>query len=238
VDDHVQRDSCLAAPNRAKAERYATDFSESDIGGTLNLSSAQWSDGAILMLRDAKAGVIPALADAWPPRLELDGFTYRGAGAAEKFEDWLRKLARYAPQPYDQLASVVRSQGDSALATKIAYSGRDRERSEASGSSWVWLTVLKLLIGYGYYPYFAIFWVISLIMVGAIVLRASGEGLRNGMPFGLAYSFDMLLPIIRLRDRHYQIDLKTWVRYYFYGQKIMGYVLASFLIAGLAGLSK
>jgi hypothetical protein len=95
-----------------------------------------------------------------------------------------------------------------------------------------------LLIGYGYYPYFAIFWVISLIMVGAIVLRASGEGLRNGMPFGLAYSFDMLLPIIRLRDRHYQIDLKTWVRYYFYGQKIMGYVLASFLIAGLAGLSK
>jgi hypothetical protein len=25
-----------------------------------------------------------------------------------------------------------------------------------------------------------------------------------------------------LRDRHYQIDLKTWARYYFYGHKIMG----------------
>ena len=84
----------------------------------------------------------------------------------------------------------------------------------------------------------AIFWVIGLVMAGAIVLRASGEGRRNGMPFGLAYSFDILLPIIRLRDRHYQIDLKTWARYYFYGHKIMGYVLASFLIAGLSGLTK
>jgi hypothetical protein len=76
------------------------------------------------------------------------------------------------------------------------------------------------------------------VIIGAIVLRVSGEGPRNGMPFGLAYSFDILLPIIKLRDRHYQIDLKTWARYYFYGHKIMGFVLASFLIAGLSGLTK
>ena len=47
------------------------------------------------------------------------------------------------------------------------------------------------------------------------------------MPFGLAFSFDTLLPIIRLRDRHHQIDLNAWVRYYFYEHKIMGYVPAS-----------
>jgi hypothetical protein len=59
------------------------------------------------------------------------------------------------------------------------------------------------------------------------------------MPFGLAYSFDILLPIIRLRECHYKIDLQTsWVRYYFYWHKIMGYVLASFFIAGLSGLAK
>jgi len=75
-------------------------------------------------------------------------------------------------------------------------------------------------------------------MVGALVLRVSGEGRRNRMPYGLTYSFDMLLPIIKLRKMHDDIDLQGWPRYYFYGQKIMGWVLGSFLIAGLSGLTK
>jgi hypothetical protein len=37
---------------------------------------------------------------------------------------------------------------------------------------------------------------------------------------------------------HYAIDLKGWPRYYFYFRKLAGYVLASFLIAGLSGLTK
>jgi hypothetical protein len=41
-----------------------------------------------------------------------------------------------------------------------------------------------------------------------------------------------------LREKHYQIDLAGWPRYYFYMHKVMGYVLASFLITGLAGLTK
>ena len=135
-------------------------------------------------------------------------------------------------------ASVVESQGKRPLATAIRYSGRERERAEAKGGQWVWLTALKWIIGYGYYPYFAIYWAIGLVIVGAVVLRISGEGPRNGMPYGLAYSFDILLPIVRLRDRHHQIDLKSWARYYFYCHRIMGYVLASFLVAGLSGLTK
>ena len=62
--------------------------------------------------------------------------------------------------------------------------------------------------------------------------------LPDGPPDIISYSFDMLLPIIRLRESHYQVDLTTWARYYFYFHKIMGYVLASFLLAGLAGLTK
>jgi hypothetical protein len=58
------------------------------------------------------------------------------------------------------------------------------------------------------------------------------------MPWGVAYSFDLLLPIIRLRDAHYEMDLKGFARYYFYIHKIMGYLLASFLIAGVSGLTK
>jgi hypothetical protein len=204
----------------------------------MHLRSAQWPDGATLVLRDAKVGIIPDLADAWAPGLDLDGFTYRGAGAAEEFEGWFSRLDHYAPQPYDQLASVVQSQGNSRLATAIRYLARERERSEATDRAWAWQTTLKWVIGYGHYPYFATLWVIGLVMAGAIILRVSGEGPRKGMPYGLAYSFDMLLPIIQLRKRHSEIDLQGWPRYYFYGQKIMGWILGSFLIAGLSGLTK
>ena len=211
------------------------DFSGADIDGGLHLQSAQWADGVTLVLRDAKVlGTIPGLADAWAPKLDLDGFTYRSAGAADQFENWFGRLDHYAPQPYEQLASVIQSQGHGALATAIRYSSRERERSEATDGAWVWLTTLKWLIGYGYYPYYAMGWAIGLVIVGALVLRIS----RDGPPDIISYSFDMLLPIIRLRESHYQVDLTTWARYYFYFHKIMGYVLASFLLAGLAGLTK
>jgi hypothetical protein len=214
------------------------DLSGAEIGDRLLIKSAQWSDGATLVLRNAKVGNMPALADAWPPKLDLNGLTYRSVDGAAQFLNWFARVDRYTPQAYDQLASVVQSQGNSPLATRIRYSSRERERSEETGRTWAWLTALKWVIGYGYYLHRAVYWVIGLVILGAIVLRVSGDGPRNGMPFGLAYSFDILLPIIKLRDWHYQIDLKTWARYYFYGHKIMGFVLASFLIAGLSGLTK
>jgi hypothetical protein len=58
------------------------------------------------------------------------------------------------------------------------------------------------------------------------------------MPYGFSYSLDMLLPIIRLNESHYDIILKGFAKYYFYGHIILGYVLASFLIAGLSGITK
>jgi hypothetical protein len=100
------------------------------------------------------------------------------------------------------------------------------------------LLSLEGLIGFGYYPLRALIWVAVFIVLGVVVLRVTGEGPRNAMPLGISYSFDLLLPIIRLRDSHYEIDLKGPARYYFYVHKIMGYLLASFLIAGVSGLTK
>ena len=211
------------------------DLTGADIGGELAVNKLQ---GVSLTLRNTKIERIPTLADTWPPALEIDGLTYRSVVAADQFEDWFRRTDHYAPQPYEQLASVVQSQGNTTLATAIRYAGRERERSEATGGTWAWLTVLKWMIGYGYHPERSILWALVLVAVGAIVLRISGEGPRNEMPYGLAYSFDILLPIIRLRDKHDTIDLKNWARYYFYVHRIMGFLLASFLIAGVSGLTK
>ena len=68
--------------------------------------------------------------------------------------------------------------------------------------------------------------------------NGGGEGPKNGMPFGLAYSFDKLLPIVRLREKHYTIDLAGLTRYYFYVHRMIGWALASFLVAGLSGITQ
>jgi hypothetical protein len=210
------------------------------IGGALQFASAQWSGHSILRLRNARADVIPNLSDPWPNKLDLDGLTYRSSGiVGEDFNSWFDKLLRYSRQPYEQLATVLQTQGDPVTATAIRYSARERERLEATGSvRRYWLTLLDSVVGYGYYPEKSFLWAAVFVILGAVVLRVSGEGPKNGMPFGLAYSFDMLLPVVRLREKHYSIDLTGPARYYFYVHRIMGWVLASFLVAGLSGLTK
>jgi hypothetical protein len=243
------------------------DLTNSTFGGDVNLGSAQisgelqlgsaipkqWSPGKRLILRNARAETIPMLRDAWPADLDVRGFTYRAvpedSGASQDrpteclprsdlFHCWFAKQKSFSPQPYEQLALVFQNQGRDDEARATRYAGQERERSEARGFRYAWLTTLDRAIGYGHHIERALVWSIGLVVLGAIVLRISGEGPKHGLPVGLSYSFDMLLPIIKLRDAHYQIDLAGWPRYYFYVHKVAGFVLASFLIAGISGLTK
>ena len=131
----------------------------------------------------------------------------------------------------------------------------------------VFLWVLWLLIGYGYglRNFFALAWIFGFIIIGMIFLRhiknidkffllvkkkitrrdiptrilfTKARSWKRVQKLGFWYSFDMLLPVIRLREKHYGVDLKGWVQYYFYVHKIIGYVLIFFVIAGLTGLTK
>ena len=67
-------------------------------------------------------------------------------------------------------------------------------------------------------------------------IRGEIQGPKEGWLADLWYSIDLLLPIIQLRKSHYDIELKGRIRDYFYVHQIMGYVLATFLIAWLSGL--
>jgi hypothetical protein len=237
------------------------DLTGAQIGGELSLISydnlrgnpAKWLDeSSSLDLRNAKADKIPGLCSAWPRKLNLEGFSYRSGGAAPQekicsggdkktsaLDTWLKRLVSHSSQPYEQLAAVLQNQGDSENATAVRYSAREDERSHAASWRWLGLTILKYFIGYGYYLQCAFVPVIVFLIMGVFVMRVSGEDKRTKLPpFAVAYTFDMLLPIVRLRDSHYSIDLKGWAQYYFYVHKVMGYVLASVLIAAVAGLTK
>jgi len=78
---------------------------------------------------------------------------------------------------------------------------RERERAQAGLRYWAWLTTICTLIGYGYHPEGALVWVVGFVVTDISVLRFSGLGPRNQMPFSIAYSLDMLLPTIRLREK-------------------------------------
>jgi len=233
------------------------DLSSAQLSGELALGEAvpqhspQWSPGKTLILRNARAETIPILTDAWPAQVDVNGFTYKALRRdiavdhhrtpecpSDLFRCWFGKQQSFSPHAYEQLALAFQNQGHADDARAIRYDGREREVSESGGLRYAWLTTLNWAIGYGHHIELAMIWTFLLVILGAFVLAVSGEGPKNGMPVGLSYSFDMLLPIIKLRDAHYEIDLVGWPRYYFYVHKIAGYVLATFLIAGISGLTK
>ena len=149
----------------------------------------------------------------------------------------------FTPQPYGQVRANLLERGKQKAAARIGYKSRDTELKESfinfeflNGS---YLVFSKLLIGYGYQMWLPIVWAFGFVTAGAFVFRQTSEARREHMPYGISYSFDMLLPLIRLRQKHYEIDLKEGMaRYYFYVHKIAGWVIGSFIVAGLAGFTK
>src|SRR6266850_181430 len=224
------------------------DLTGTRVLGRLMLASSihgvpTWQKDARLTLRNTMVGALQDLQKAWPDHLELDGFTYLQLGGLTAssatdqpddmvrrdiswFREWLRKQARFSRQPYVQLASILEKQGYKDKADHVLYVGRNRERREARGIHWLSLFLQKIFVGYGYYPYYALWWSLGLLLLGAVVLKVSGQGRFHGMPYGIVYSFDLLVPIIKLREQHYKIELAGWARYYFYFHKLMGYILA------------
>jgi hypothetical protein len=193
-------------------------------------------------------------------KLELDGLSYQRfggfGGEAESviaargsnwFVEWLAKHEPYTPQPYHHCARVLREMGHPDIADDVLYAGRERDRKEAwrtgNNPRGTGLTLLKWFVGYGYgwrLLWRPLGWVVGLVALGTAVLLLTGlpAQLAGSMPRTVAYSFDTLLPIIELEKSHADVVLDGFARYYFYLQKIMGYVLASVLIAGLSGLTK
>ena len=216
-----------------------------------------------LTLKNAKVDVLQDTIESWPTKLELEleGFTFNhlaGSGlngqemphqrGSDWFIDWLKADETYSPQPYRQLAGVLRTAGLEEMANDILFASRERMRSESSPlePKWWILFVLKIFIGYGYGGriFWALAWIAGFLVVGTCVLLISKERDSHSILLGrcvdcACYSLDMILPLIHLREQHYKaVDLITWIKYYFYFHKIMGYILVFFVIAGLSGLTQ
>ncbi|CAJ3333936.1 pentapeptide repeat-containing protein [Burkholderia pseudomallei] len=224
----------------------------------MSTTVTRWSKTAVLDLSHAKINEIfaPRNFDYWPNNINFTDFTVtsfvsgnikmpdRSVDEASWFPQWLSHSSekKYSPQPYQTVISLLNNEGSPSAAAAVGYAGKEREREEAC-ESWkiddcLYLWLARMLIGYGYKIWLSIGWSALLVIVGALVFQQTPESKLYHMPFGFSYSFDMLLPIIKLRELHYKIELAGPTRYYFYFHKLAGWVLGSFIVAAVSGITK
>ena len=213
-----------------------------------------------LILTSARASALVINVKNWEQNLAINisGFKYNrfsGNGVSNNrhetiviIEHILKLLSRqtkYSPEPYEQLARVATEVGLADIAKRVLYRKEEQKRADLWQNSqyadWFWSIIKLVFIGHGYRVWYSLFWIGGLVLIGALIFIRTPEAKAAGHKYGLAFSLDRLVPLIRLREIHYDIDFQgglRWPRYYFYLHAGMGYVLASFLIGGLSGLAK
>ena len=188
----------------------------------------------------------------------MTGFTYARFGGIqgeagktmadrpiEWLLDWIAKQARfdsaYHPQPFQQLASALRTHGypDKADTVMIAANNHHRDAPTTPWTTEALLWGAWATIGYGYASWRSL---VGLVLLVAFGTWAAGRGrgllTRASIAQRFWYSVDQLIPLLVLNERHKQLNPTGWVRGYFYMHQILGFVLASLFVAGLTGLTK
>ncbi|MER2507954.1 MAG: hypothetical protein ABTQ27_04250 [Amaricoccus sp.] len=232
-------------------------FRDATIRGTLDAEAAEF-------------GVIHDDPVSWPPKghLSIDRCKYQGFGKgtsdARTRLSWLdlqfTDQSEFLPQPYEQLAKVLRymGHGDDAVTVLIEKERRSRaaENSRKRGLArlghWGWTQALRI-IGYGYRPHRAIWPAAAFVFVGAVLVcyaNAQGVMLPTTIPVKdtaaprlvpLIYSFESFVPFIDLDQfRAFRPDMSTplgwWVRVYLWIHAMVGWVIGGVAAAGVLGL--
>jgi hypothetical protein len=140
----------------------------------------------------------------------------------------------------------LRAAGQPERAKEVLFASKERARMDLpKGFAWLFSTLSLLAIGHGYHYEFSLYWCLFFVTLGMLILITTPEGRlcqAKNTDFGWAdlffYSLDAFLPFVRLRDRFSELNFKSWIRYYFYLHRIVGYVIGFFIVAGLTGITK
>ena len=183
--------------------------------------------GTQLDLSGASVGFLVDDERSWPApgNLVIDGLTYSsfGLGLAPLDADtrlkWIALQPQYHPQPYRQLAKVLREVGDEKGAVKVLVAEGDARYRQMGVLGRVLGTFLKYTIGYGHRPLLALFWSLGVVLIGwAMVSIGARAGVMaqswpEHLPVGttksheelhpLLYSLDMFLPVVDLHQEYY-----------------------------------
>ena len=131
--------------------------------------------GAVLNLEGASVGVLFYDPHSWPApgKLILDGSSYKRLPDTRSRLHWLALQPEYHPQPYRQLAKVLREQGDEEGAIAVLVTSQDLRYASYGRASALWGGFLNATIGYGHRPLRTIGWSLFVILIGGHVVFLS-----------------------------------------------------------------
>jgi hypothetical protein len=220
---------------------------------------------------------------SWPQpgKLRLDGFTYGGfefvqpsqiKGCPKPFSgtplaydrlEWLQKYreAGFRPQPYEQLATVLRLHGDEAAARQVMIAMESARYKQLGFPDRLWGFVLWVTIGYGYDTWRVLWFIVGFVGLGTIIFnsghrkgaivpidRDKSEHTKPFNPF--VFSLEAFLPLVDLNQakywspdpdryrRKFDSGFAQYVRCYLWVHNVAGWFFTSMLVAGITGLAR
>ena len=225
---------------------------------------------AIDLLR-ARVAILDDDEASWPDQggLAIDGFSYdrfgdRAPRSPHWRITWIRRQHHYTPEPYQQLASVYRRNGQTAEATIVAMAQQDdlRRRGELNAPAKAWNWFLGRTIGHGYRPARAAWGLLLLyavtlasitlggrsdafIQVGNTAPQTSVTSAHCGPAYPCfsppAYTLENITPILNLHQAENWAPRSSsttgsLLRDWLYLSTILGYATTTLLAAALSGL--
>jgi len=207
-------------------EQHGFVAAATNINDLLVMHKLNLEHGAIVNLSGASARTLLDDEQSWPApgKLSLDGFDYRAIATDSPRKasirlKWLGLQPGFYPQPYRQLAKVMREGGNDAGAVTVLIAMED-SRLANSGTFWrIWGGFLKGTIGYGHRPLLTLFWSLTVVLLGwAFAAMGARTGVMRptwpeSVPHSLEasyeefhpliYSLDVFLPFVDLHQEHY-----------------------------------
>lgn len=223
-------------------------LSEITIRGGLNLLNSNFA----LLADDLRS---------WPEEgvLILDGFQYGSINGEPPIVDaksrlkWLalqptqNKLHGFRPQPYEQLAKVLRAMGHERDARIIAIAKQKEMRKTLGPLARAWSWILRISTGYGYETWRAFIGMALMVAIGTAVFSfANGNGDMVATSDGayvpifnaFIYSLDAFLPIVDLHQETYWLPLSEPFKWYLWFHISAGWILSTISVAAFTGLFK
>jgi hypothetical protein len=169
---------------------------------------------------------------------------------------------QFWPQPYEQLAKVLRQSGREEDAKKILIEKNWKQIKSGKMPFFTrqWRRFLGWTIGFGYRPMRPLWIALVIIALGAVCFEwgkradmmtpvkkgeytyVDGQGnvqLSTAYPrlYSIIYSIDLFVPLVELQQVSYWMPTGTvWLSCYMWFHIVAGWVLSTLLVVSLTGL--
>lgn len=166
------------------------DFRAATVKLYFIMEKIDWTNRMKLCLLSAKIGTFQDDIMSWPGKdLHLNGLVYNEIADEAQIEkidvsnrlSWLSRQPKFRPQPYEQLATVLRKNGYDVEAKKILIEKNKYRAEHVELTTWfekLWYRALGPMIGYGYSPLNVLWGIAAFIVLGWSLFKT---GYKHGL---------------------------------------------------------